>query len=445
MTIARRTWFPIALLAVVAVGFVSFGPPAAGAPDARLQQMAPAGAGSGAYEAPAGASATEIEIAKRYETLRRAPDTIAAYVLLGSAYLQHVREVGDPADYGRAQAAFEEASAREPENVDALIGLGTLALARHQFSSGLTLGQRAVALAPASSRAQGVVVDALTELGRYDEAVDSAQRMVDLRPDLASLTRIAYQRELHGDIDGAIEAMIRAFDAAAGAVAENREFIRVLIGDLFLLKGDRVTAAHVYAATLSVMPDAAGAHLGLARVALANGNTPAALDDYRQATQTRPTPEALVAQGEAQEAAGLIEDAFTTYGLARAAYGREADNGVNVGLVLAVLEANHGDLNAAIDLARRAYATQPTVKAADALAWALYKTGRIDESAGFSAEALRLGSPYASFAFHAGMIALAQGRSADGQALLGRAIAHASTLSPLDLASAQAAVASPGN
>src|SRR5215212_11813770 len=40
MTIARRTWFPIALLAVVAVGFVSFGPPAAGAPDARLQQMA---------------------------------------------------------------------------------------------------------------------------------------------------------------------------------------------------------------------------------------------------------------------------------------------------------------------------------------------------------------------------------------------------------------------
>ena len=65
----------------------------------------------------------------------------------------------------------------------------------------------------------GVVVDASNELGRYDEAAEATQHMVDVRPNLASLSRVSYARELHGDLDGAIAAMSQAVTAAAGVVA----------------------------------------------------------------------------------------------------------------------------------------------------------------------------------------------------------------------------------
>lgn len=439
--LVKRLWFPITLVAAVAVIFAAFGPPSAQSSTELLRQMAPPGAGDGPYSAPADATPTEREIGKRYEMVRVAPDTVDAYVLLGDAYLQHVRETGDPQDYGRAEAALQEARRRAPDNTGALIGLGVLSLARHDFAGGLSLGQRAVALTPSSSRAHGVLVDALTELGRYPEALDAAQQMVDLRPDLASLSRVAYQRELRGDFDGAIEAMARAFDAAAGSAPENHEYIRVLIGDLYLLKGDEPTASRIYAAALETIPDFVWANAGMARAAIARGDLKTAIEYYRTATDKLPLPELLVALGETQEVSGNIEDARQTYELVRAMQKLYIDNGVNVDLELALFEANHGDPTIAVNVAQRAFATQPNVKADDALSWALYKAGRYAEAATYSAQALQLGSMYPSFAYHAGTIALAQGRLDDAQPYLARAANGNGMISPLDQASAKAALA----
>jgi tetratricopeptide (TPR) repeat protein len=438
--IGRRASFPVALATAVIVGFVALGPPSARSHADVLRAMAPPGtAEDGSYVLADSASPTETEIAKRYDTIRTSPATADAYILLGGAYLQHVRETGDPADYGRAEAALSEARRLDP-SAESLIGLGVLNLARHEFADALSLGQQAVALAPSTSRAHGVVVDALTELGRYTEAVEAAQRMTDLRPDLASLSRVAYQRELRGDVDGAIEAMRRAFDAAAGTLPENREYIRVLIGDLYLQKGDEPTARQVYEASLDVIPDFVWANAGMARAAVARGDLQAAIGFYQAATDKLPLPELLVALGETQEAAGLSDDARDSYELVRAMQRIYTANGVNVDLELALFEANHGDPGTAVELARRAYATQPNVKAADALSWALYRSGDVDEAASFSTQSLSLGSTYSAFAFHAGMIALAQGRTEDAEVLLTRAASAAGTISPLDLASARAAL-----
>jgi tetratricopeptide (TPR) repeat protein len=436
----RRFWFPVSVVAAVAILFVALGPLSAASPGTRLLEMAPPGATTDTpFVAAEGASATEMEIAKRYETVRAAPDTVDAYVLLGDAYLQHVRETGDPQDYGRARAALEEARSRAPNNVDALIGLGVLSLARHDFAGALALGQQAATLSPSSAQAQGVVVDAQTELGRYDDAVASAQKMVDLRPDLASLSRVAYQRELRGDIDGAIEAMARAFDAAAGTRPENREYLRVLIGDLYLLKGDATQAAQIYGLSLQAIPGFVPANAGMGRAAVARGDLEAAIGYYRQATDVLPLPDLLVAQGEAQQAAGHVDEANDSYALVRAMVKLYAANGVNVDLELALFEANHGDANTAVALAQRAFATQPNVKAADALSWALYKAGDYAGAATYSSQALHLGSIYPSFAYHAGMIALAQGRIDDARSSLARAANATGTISPLDQAAAKAA------
>lgn len=437
-----RSWFPASLLIAVAVVFLAFGPPSAGSSTARLEAMAPAGATVDAQFSPApDASVTEVAIATQWETVRRFPETVDAYIQLGNAYLQNVRESGDPADYQRAEAAFEQALTLAPANADAMIGLGVLNLARHEFAAALALGQRAVELAPRTARAHGVLVDALTELGRYDEAVDSAQRMVDLRPDLASLSRVSYQRELRGDIDGAIEAMARAFDAAAGSASENREYLRVLIGDLHLLKGDAAGAARIYEVSLDVVPGFVWAEAGLGRVAVAQGDLDAAIEHYRAAVETLPLPELFVALGDAQAADGRADDAAATFELVRAMQALFAENGVRVELELAIFEANHGDPTKAVDLARRAYADQPNVKAADALAWALYKAGNIDEAAALSVEARRLGSPYGQFAYHAAMIELERGEIQAARGLLEAALEVAGTMSALDSAAARATLA----
>lgn len=86
------------------------------------------------------------------QRVQQNPDDVQSYAVLGAAYLQKARDIGDPTYYAKAQAAIDAALARDPQNVEALIGAGTLANARHQFHDALALGQRARALNPSVPR-----------------------------------------------------------------------------------------------------------------------------------------------------------------------------------------------------------------------------------------------------------------------------------------------------
>ena len=132
---------------------------------------------------------------------------------LAGAYLQKVREVGDPGYYPEVEALLQSALSHDPNDGQALTLMGSLALARHQFHRALLFGQQARAALPASASPLGVIVDAETQLGDYPAAVASLQQMVDLKPDLASYARVSYLRELNGDVAGAIDAMKQAVEA----------------------------------------------------------------------------------------------------------------------------------------------------------------------------------------------------------------------------------------
>src|SRR5215204_457665 len=160
-----------------------------------------------------------------------------AATMLGQAYLQKARETGDPGYYPKAEALFQQALASDGDDVDAIVGLGTLALARHQFSGALDWGEQARALAPYHAAAYGVIGDAQVELGRYDEAIETVQAMIDLRPDLSSYSRVSYLRELMGDREGALVAMKQAATAGS-AYVENVAWARVQLGNLRFDGGD---------------------------------------------------------------------------------------------------------------------------------------------------------------------------------------------------------------
>ncbi len=78
------------------------------------------------------------------------------------------------------------------------------------------------------------MVDALVEMGEYERAVDAAQKMVDLRPDTASYSRVSYLRALHGDTKGAIDAMKMAAEAANPKNPESVAWCRVHLGDVLM-------------------------------------------------------------------------------------------------------------------------------------------------------------------------------------------------------------------
>jgi tetratricopeptide (TPR) repeat protein len=438
--LARRLIFPVGLIGALGLGFVLMGPPSKVSSVDALTRIAPGALAADGTYTPRDASELETDIAKLYATLIQAPDTVEAYVGLGNGYVQRAREHADPTDYIRAEAAFAEALRRSPDNVDALIGSGALALARHEFATALRLAERAVALAPERARPYGVLVDAQTELGRYDEAVATAQRMVDLRPDLASYSRVSYQRELHGQIDGALDAMVRAYQAG-GSNSENTEYIRTLIGGLYLLGGDLEAAERTFRASLAASPEYVWAMAGLARVHAVRGELDEAIALHERMVEITPLPEFVIALGETQELAGRTEEATRSYALARAIQDVFAANGVDTDLDLALFEADHGeDPAAAVALARRAYEGQPNVKAADALGWALYRAGELDEARRYADEALRLDSPYGLFRYHAGVIALAQGDTEAGTELLLSAFELDPYFSPLHAREARAAL-----
>ena len=89
-----------------------------------------------------------------------------------------------------------------------------LQLTNHRFTEALETARRAQTFRNDDHDVWGMITDALVELGDYPGAVQAAQRMIDLRPDSSSYARVSYLRELHGDTEGAIQAMTLALKAA---------------------------------------------------------------------------------------------------------------------------------------------------------------------------------------------------------------------------------------
>ena len=114
----------------------------------------------------------------------RGPD----YAALGDSFLARARATGDPGFYTRAERAFRAALRREPASVGALVGAGTLAGLRHDFSEQLRLGMAARRAAPDLARPLTVIADARVELGRYDDAARTIQRLVNLKPSLPAFS-----------------------------------------------------------------------------------------------------------------------------------------------------------------------------------------------------------------------------------------------------------------
>ena len=385
-------------------------------------------------------STTASRIAKLEATVAAHPNDLEATTQLASAYLVRARETGDPSFYTLADTAVKRVLEKQPDNVSALIVAGGLALSRHDFAGAMMLAERARSIEPSVVATYGVLTDANVELGRYDEAIAAAQQMADLHPDFASLSRISYIRELHGDLGGAIESMRRAVDTGS-SIPQDVVWGRTLLGNLYLTKGDIDGAARQFDEASRLLPDDPAARAGQARLAIIRGDLASAETDLRAAIAQRPQPDSLIALGDLLTTHGRTREADQQYATVRAIQQLFVANGGDADIELALFDADHGvDPQPTFEKARLAYERRQSVTAADAVSWAAYKAGRIDDARAYSALAMRLGTRDAKFAYHAGVIAEAAGDLDSAKCYLRDAAVMAPSQSLLYVASAREAL-----
>ncbi len=324
--------------------------------------------------------------------------------LLGLAYLQRARETADSSYYARADGVLRRAASLDGRDPLALTGLASLAASRHRFRESLRLARRAVRLAPYTARGYGLVGDALVELGRYDEAFRSFERMVELRPTLAGYARVAYARELLGRPRAAIRAMELALDAS-GNLPEPTAWTLVELGKLHFGLGETNAAARRFRRALTIFPGYVPALDALARVEAARGRLPRALALQRQAVAATPLPHVVAQLGDLLAATGREREAAKQYALVAAIDRLQRASGVRTDLETALYRADHGiRLRETLALARAARAARPSILGDDVLAWTLARNGRCAEALRYSQRALRLGTRDATFYFHRGTI-----------------------------------------
>ena len=362
-------------------------------------------AGQSAVEASRKSTPADLRIDSAQSKIKLAPDEPDSYNLLASAYSQKARETGDFSLNAKAEEALSRSLEVAPDNYDALKLRAKILLTYHRFREALEVARHAQALRPRDHDVYGALTDALVELGDYEEAVRAAQAMVNLRPDTASYSRISYLRELHGDTEGAIEAMRTAVRAASPQDPENLAWCLVQLGNLLLNGGKPAEAEREFDRALKTFPDYRMALQAKARARIAARDLESAISIYRREQELdRNWADAALALGDLYTKQGQVEEAKRQYEWFESLERKNAA-AENDWHHLVYFWADHNqNLDEALVLARRAREQRADIHTCDALAWTLFKQGQFTEAKASIDEATRLGTRDARILYHAGLI-----------------------------------------
>ncbi|MFF8675482.1 hypothetical protein [Streptomyces sp. NPDC015242] len=426
-----------ALLAVALTGgAVAFG--GAGEQGPRVAAVSAAGALS-----PGDLARGELDsaVTSLQRHLRAQPRDFGSWATLGVAYVEQARLKGDPSRYPQAERALRRSLSLRPGNDQALAGRAALAAARHDFPGALADADRALEQNPYNERALCTRVDALVELGRYDDAAGAARTADDRRPGVPVFTRYAYVHELRGDVRTARDVLRRALDAASSPA--DVAYVATALGQLEWNQGDYEAALGHYARALAADDAYLPALEGRARAQAARGDRAAAVRGLEQVVARSPLPGPLVALGELYEARGGDGDrarARDQYALVDAWTSLARAGGVNADLDTALAAADHGDREAALRAARAEWDRRRSVHTADALAWALHVNGRDEEALPYARRATATGYRNAAFLHHRGIIERATGNERAAREHLTAALDLNPGFSPLGAREARAAL-----
>ena len=389
----------------------------------------------------AGHALLDQVITKDTRATGRNPKDSKAWIELGNALMQKARETADLSYYGHAEAVYRKALALDARDPAALTGMAWVTSDRHEFEASKVWAGKALALDPGSNDAYGLVGDADQEIGDYDAAYAHYQKMLNIRPDLASYSRGGHLLWLTGDAHHeGVRLMVKAIDAG-GPYAETTGWCRAQLGLMLYSEGHQAAAEQTLRDALTTTPNNYRVLMALGRAEAGRGDYKDAIGRYEKAVAVVPQLEAVAALGDLYALTGHPVDARRQFALAGQIDQLQKANGVKGGWQMSLFQANHDrDLPQALEVAREEYRTRKNVYAADALAWCLYKNGRYPEAAAISRAALSRHTPEADFLFHAGMISAKLNNPVAAHSFLSRALRLNPNFSPTDAPVAVAAL-----
>ena len=324
----------------------------------------------------------ENVIAAAQRALEADPDNALRHNDLALGYARRARETADMDDYEKAHQELDRSLDIEPDNYGARrLRVWTL-LGQHRFAEALDQAKALNEIYPDDVLIYGFLADAQIELGRYEEATDLVQWMLDLRPgNVPGLTRAAYVRELHGWYEGAIDFMQKAYDRTRYNEREDRAWIQTQLAHLEQLRGDREAADKHASLALSLFPDYHYALAELGRIRLAQNRVEEAAEAFRQRYEAAPHPENLFELGRALEKVGRHGEAKQAYAEFERSGRAEMHSWDNCNRDLIDYYADIADKpQEALKIAEAEMERRQDLFTRAAYAWALYKVGRTAEA-----------------------------------------------------------------
>jgi tetratricopeptide (TPR) repeat protein len=361
-------------------------------------------------------------ISRAREVCRERPDSARALDRLAALELRQYRATHAAETIAAARATVERALAIDPSDFDARRFRASILLTNHEFGAVEKEGLALSAERPRDADVLGMVADAQMESGRYPEALATIQRMVDLKPGLPSYSRVAYAREIHGDLEGAIAAMDMAIAAGDPSDKEGLSWCIARSGTLLWKLGRVADAGTRFDAAARLFPRSPHAWEGKGLVARARGELAQAAADFEKAFAIVPWPQYAIERAETAEALDRPGEVRRWRSIVRAIEKISTEAGL-FNRVLALFEADHGNPARAAEMAAAELAVRRDVYGWDASAWTLYRAGRIAEAAAAARHALDLGTQDPMLDAHAGIVFAAAGDPDAARYRLAKALA----------------------
>lgn len=354
--------------------------------------------------------ATKEKGNKLIAVVRDQPKDVKSRLALASVYIQEGRVTGKFDYYNEAAMIYiDEALLLEPKNFEALLLKAVLQLSLHHFDEALQTAEAAEKISSFNAFLHGIKVDAYVEKGDYSKAVESSDKMISIRPDIRSYSRVSYLREIHGDYPGAIEAMIMAVESGTYG-DEATAWTRTQLAQLYEKTGDLERARMHYTIVLDERPGFAYALAGIGNIAASNKDYGKAIALYQQADTAvndyalkEKLAELYIHTGQKEKANAAINSIIKE--LQRAASAGEEGLNHHADKELAYVYLLNGNYDKAINHALAEYRRRPdNIEVAEAVAWAYYKKGDIKQAVAYLQKALKTNCKNPTLLSHAALI-----------------------------------------
>jgi tetratricopeptide (TPR) repeat protein len=346
---------------------------------------------------------------KMIRVIRDKPDDAKTALSLASLYVQEARITGNYEYYNAAALHYvEKVIVNNPKDFNALLLKALIQLSQHHFQEALETADIAVKINPYSAFIYGILIDGNVEMGNYEKAVEYSDKMISIRPDIRSYSRVAYLREIHGDMDGAIEAMKMAVGAGAYG-EESTEWCRIQLGQLYENTNQMKHAEMHYTIALTERPGYAYALAGLSRIAMSQKNYEKATALCLQAIEAgndfgfkEQLAKIYIQTGKNTQAEKLLESIVVELTKEDET---ETGNNHHAGIDLANVYLLQSKPAKALESARKEYGIRPdNIDVNHTLGWIYFKTGDHKNALKHIQMAMRTNYKHPEFLHRAGII-----------------------------------------